>query len=37
LKDLRVIEQPIAVQGRRPLVDKSDSMQEAAEVSQCAE
>jgi len=37
LEDLRVIEQPIAVQGRRPLVDKSTPMREASEVHQCAE
>jgi SAM-dependent methyltransferase len=37
LEDLRVIEQPIAVQGRRPLVGKSAAVTEASEVQQCAE
>jgi SAM-dependent methyltransferase len=37
LEDLRVIEQPIAVQGRRPLVDKSLPASEASEVQQCVE
>lgn len=37
LEDLRVIEQPISVQGRKPLVEKSNSANEASEVQQCAE
>jgi SAM-dependent methyltransferase len=37
LKDLRVIEQPIAVQGTRPPVGKGSSAAEKLEVSQCAE
>jgi SAM-dependent methyltransferase len=37
LEDLRVIEQPIAVQGRRPLADKSTSAMDASEVQQCVE
>jgi hypothetical protein len=36
LEDLRVIEQPIAVQGRRPLTPASLNSQEEKEVSQCA-
>jgi hypothetical protein len=35
LEDLRVIEQPIAVQGRRP-VSVEVSRQDTAEVTQCA-
>ncbi|MGA8509758.1 MAG: class I SAM-dependent methyltransferase [Candidatus Sulfotelmatobacter sp.] len=37
LEDLRVIEQPIAVQGRRPLVGECIPALEASEVQQCAE
>jgi SAM-dependent methyltransferase len=37
LEDLRVIEQPIAVQGRRPLVGELLPALEASEVQQCAE
>lgn len=37
LEDLRVIEQPIAVQGTRPRVGKGGSVTEKLEVSQCAE
>jgi 2-polyprenyl-3-methyl-5-hydroxy-6-metoxy-1,4-benzoquinol methylase len=37
LEDLRVIEQPISVQGRKPLVEKSNSANESSEVQQCAE
>jgi len=37
LEDLRVIEQPIAVQGTRPPVSKGSSTAEKVEVSQCAE
>lgn len=37
LEDLRVIEQPIAVQGTRPPVAKGSSAAEKLEVSQCAE
>jgi SAM-dependent methyltransferase len=37
LEDLRVIEQPIAVQGRRPLSLESVSVTRASEVVQCAE
>jgi len=37
LEDLRVIEQPIAVQGRKPLVDRSTPIHETSEVHQCAE
>jgi SAM-dependent methyltransferase len=37
LEDLRVIEQPIAVQGTRPSVGKGSSTAEKLEVSQCAE
>jgi len=37
LEDLQVIEQPIAVQGTRPLVDGEDSGAESAEVARCAE
>jgi len=37
LEDLRVIEQPIAVQGTRPPVGKRSSVTEKLEVSQCAE
>jgi len=37
LEDLRVIEQPIAVQGTRPPVGKGRSTAEKLEVSQCAE
>ncbi|HYM75141.1 MAG TPA: class I SAM-dependent methyltransferase [Candidatus Dormibacteraeota bacterium] len=36
LEDLRVIEQPIAVQGRRPLVPAPLNSQEEKEISQCA-
>jgi hypothetical protein len=36
LEDLRVIEQPIAVQGRRPLSHKSSAISQVVEVSQCA-
>lgn len=36
LEDLKVVEQPIAVQGRRPLSCKSISSTQAAELSQCA-
>ena len=37
LQDLRVIEQPIAVQGTRPAVPRENSAQEPAGVTQCAE
>jgi len=37
LEDLRVIEQPIAVQGRRPLVGNPPAPVKASEVQQCAE
>jgi SAM-dependent methyltransferase len=37
LEDLRVIEQPIAVQGTRPPVGKGRSTAQKLEVSQCAE
>jgi 2-polyprenyl-3-methyl-5-hydroxy-6-metoxy-1,4-benzoquinol methylase len=37
LEDLRVIEQPISVQGRKPLLEKSNSVNESSEVQQCAE
>ena len=37
LQDLRVIEQPIAVQGRRPLAAESGRTSEISEVQQCAE
>jgi SAM-dependent methyltransferase len=37
LEDLRVIEQPIAVQGTRPPVGKGSSAADKLEVSQCAE
>jgi SAM-dependent methyltransferase len=37
LEGLRVIEQPIAVQGTRPPVSKGSSTAEKLEVSQCAE
>jgi SAM-dependent methyltransferase len=37
LEDLRVIEQPIAVQGRRPLVPESVPALGTGEVEQCAE
>jgi SAM-dependent methyltransferase len=37
LEDLRVIEQPIAVQGRRPLAAESPATIEGPEVQQCAE
>jgi 2-polyprenyl-3-methyl-5-hydroxy-6-metoxy-1,4-benzoquinol methylase len=37
LEDLRVIEQPIAVQGRRPLVTEPPPALETSEVRQCAE
>lgn len=37
LEDLRVIEQPIAVQGRRPLSGQPGAARDAAEVSQCVE
>jgi len=37
LEDLRVIEQPIAVQGTRPAGDKRSSATEKLEVSRCAE
>lgn len=37
LEDLRVIEQPIAVQGTRPLADQRNISGEKLEVSQCAE
>jgi len=37
LQDLRVIDQPIAVQGRRPLTVESGSALESSEVRQCAE
>jgi hypothetical protein len=37
LEDLQVIEQPIAVQGRRPLVGELLPALEASEVQQCAE
>jgi SAM-dependent methyltransferase len=37
LEDLRVIEQPIAVQGRRPLVGELPTGFEPSEVQQCAE
>jgi 2-polyprenyl-3-methyl-5-hydroxy-6-metoxy-1,4-benzoquinol methylase len=37
LEDLRVIEQPISVQGRKPLVEKSNSINQSSEVQQCAE
>jgi SAM-dependent methyltransferase len=37
LEDLRVIEQPIALQGRRPLVGELLPALEASEVQQCAE
>ena len=36
LQDLRVIEQPIAVQGRRPVLTAEATAREDAEVSQCA-
>ena len=36
LEDLRVIEQPIAVQGRRPLLVESEKKRSTEEVSQCA-
>jgi 2-polyprenyl-3-methyl-5-hydroxy-6-metoxy-1,4-benzoquinol methylase len=36
LEDLRVIEQPIAVQGRRPLSTKPALVNDAEEVTQCA-
>lgn len=36
LEDLRVIEQPIAVQGRRPLSVESATSTQTAELSQCA-
>lgn len=36
LEDLRVIEQPIAVQGRRPLSHKRSAISQVVEVSQCA-
>jgi SAM-dependent methyltransferase len=37
LEDLRVIDQPIAVQGRRPLAVESGSALESSEVRQCVE
>jgi SAM-dependent methyltransferase len=37
LEDLRVIEQPIAVQGRRPLTSEPLDTMESPEVQQCAE
>lgn len=37
LEDLRVVEQPISVQGRRPLVDRTSEKLETSEVHQCAE
>jgi SAM-dependent methyltransferase len=36
LKDLRVIDQPIAVQGSRPLRTQADKPQNEKEISQCA-
>jgi len=36
LEDLKVIDQPIAVQGRRPLSGESASSRRATELSQCA-
>ena len=36
LDDLRVIEQPIAVQGRRPLLGEPSTPEDEKEVSQCA-
>jgi len=37
LQDLRVIEQPIAVQGTRPPAQRENSARETAGVAQCAE
>ena len=37
LEDLRVIEQPIAVQGRRPQSNRDNPAGESAEVARCAE
>jgi SAM-dependent methyltransferase len=37
LEDLRVIEQPIAVQGRRPLAKRENPARAGAEVARCAE
>jgi SAM-dependent methyltransferase len=37
LENLRVIEQPISVQGMRPRTDDPDSAKRATEVAQCAE